>query len=284
MPQRQRVTAVMACHDRRDRTLACLASLTRQTGHDAAVSAVVVDDGSTDGTAEAVERHHPWATVVRGRGDLWWNGGMRVAIAEAVSGHDPDHLWWLNDDTELDDDALSTLLATHRAWPTPGPGPIVVGSTRDPVTGALTYGGVVRPDRWRPMLFELVPPAADPRPAETMNGNCVLVPGPVARVVGELDPSYRHAMGDYDYGLRAREHGIDVVVAPGTIGTCARNPDPWASGDVEETWRKLTGPKGLPPDEWRTFTRRWAGPLWPVYYVSPYARRLARAARRRVPG
>ncbi len=272
------VTAVLACHDRRERTLACLDSLAGQVDHRATLTVVVVDDGSSDGTADAVAAAHPTVTLVRGDGDLWWNGGMRLGLATAVREHDPAHLWWLNDDTTLDPTALATLLAVHDAAPaTP---PIVVGSTRDPDTGELTYGGVVRPDRRRPMFFELVPPGDTALPAETMNGNCVLVPRPVADRVGELDPGFRHAMGDYDYGLRARRLGIDVLVAPGTVGTCARNPDPWATGDVDETWRKLTGPKGLPPDEWRTFTRRWAGPLWPVYFASPYLRRLARAARR----
>lgn len=284
MPRPPRVTAVMACHDRRDRTLACLGTLAAQAGHGAEVGVVVVDDGSSDGTAEAVRDEHPDVTLVRGDGQLWWNGGMRLGLATALAEHEPDHLWWLNDDTELDPDALAILLATHRDWRGGGPGPIVVGSTRDPVTRELTYGGVARTDPRRPMRFDLVSPGPEPRAAETMNGNCVLVPRPVASEVGELDPAYRHAMGDYDYGLRARALGIEVVVAPGTVGTCARNPDPWTSGDVEETWRRLTGPRGLPPAEWRTFTRRWGGPLWPVYFASPYVRRLVRAVRRQRSG
>lgn len=275
-----RVTAVMTCHDRRDRTLACLAAVGAQVGHGAAVSVVVVDDGSTDGTADAVQQRHPDARLVTGDGQLWWNGGMRLGLATARAEFDPDHLWWLNDDTEPDPHALATLLSTATSWLGGGAGPIVVGATRDPTTGELTYGGVVRPDPRRPMRFELLEPADRPRAAETMNGNCVLVPRDAAEAVGELDPAYRHAMGDFDYGLRAREHGIDVVVAPGTVGTCARNPDPWAAGDIQATWRRLAAPNGLPPAEWRTFTRRWAGPLWPVYFLSPYVRRLVGAVRR----
>ena len=42
---------------------------------------------------------------------------------------------------------------------------------------------------------------------------------------------------------------------------------------------RLRGPKGLPPREWLRFSRRWAGPLWPVYAASPFVRRTARWAR-----
>lgn len=274
------VVAVLACHDRREATLAALAALAGQTGHGADLRVVLVDDGSSDGTAAAVRARFPDTTIERGDGSLWWNGGMRHGMAVARREHDPDHLLWLNDDTVLDPDALGRLLATRDGLPGPA---IVVGTTRDPDTGELTYGGVRRPDRRRPMSFELVPPDPDrARPAETMNGNVVLVPRPVFEIVGELDPVFTHAMGDYDYGLRARAADFEVVVAPGTFGTCARNPDPWATGDVEETWRRLRGPRGLPPAEWREFTRRWAGPLWPVYFASPYVRRLLRAARREV--
>ena len=137
------VTAVLTCHDRREHTLACLDAIAGQGGHDAAVDVVVVDDGSTDGTAEAVSRRHPSATIVPGDGSLWWNGGMRLGLATALRGDDPDHLWWLNDDTVLDPDALATLLAVVDAVGPADTPPIVVGSTRDPDSGELTYGGVV---------------------------------------------------------------------------------------------------------------------------------------------
>jgi GT2 family glycosyltransferase len=264
------------------RTLSCLASLSAQEGlGDTRLEVVLVDAGSTDGTREAVEARFPEVEVLARGSDLFWNGGMRVAHGHAAAS-DPDHYLWLNDDVTLDPDAVNTLLATHGRLDAERAAPcIVVGSTRDPGTGALTYGGVERPEPRRPLHYRLVTPdAQEPRRVETMNGNCVLVPRAVATRIGTLAAAYTHGMGDYDYGHRAERAGCEVWLAPGTIGRCARNaPAPRAASLAEHRRRATGATTGLPPAEWFTFARRWAGPFWPVYAVSPYLRRFARWAR-----
>jgi GT2 family glycosyltransferase len=276
-----RIAALLTCHNRVDRTTTCLTTLRGQVT-DAAVDVVLVDAGSTDGTRQAVTRRFPDVVVVERGPDVFWNGGMRIALAHAYES-DPDFYLWLNDDVELDADAIATLLETHAKLMETRASPcIIVGSTRDPVTGDLTYGGVERPDRYRRLHYEWIAPGDQPRQAETMNGNCVLVPRAVVERIGNLASVYTHGMGDFDYGHRARRAGCEVWLAPGTIGTCARNPRRSASATFEEHRRQATSPTaGLPPLEWLTFARRWAGPLWPVYAVSPYVRRFARWARSR---
>ena len=34
------------------------------------------------------------------------------------------------------------------------------------------------------------------------------------------DYRFRHALGDFDYGMRARKLGVQSVVAPGILGEC----------------------------------------------------------------
>jgi GT2 family glycosyltransferase len=269
-----RIAAVLACYNRVDKTLACLESLRRQQGHDAVIDPYVLDDASPDGTADAVCARYPEATVLHGNGSLFWTGGMRRAL-EAAFARDYDYYLWLNDDTKLDDGAVATLLATARELAARGEPPsIVVGSVRDPETGVLTYGGRWRPDRRRPLQFVLVPPTDRPQPVETMNGNVVLVPRAVVGEIGNIDAAYVHSMGDQDYGLRARQAGCGVWIAPGTVATCSRNPEPvYGRKPLSADLRGLWSVKGLPPSSWATYTRRWAGPLWPLYWVSPYLRR-----------
>jgi hypothetical protein len=139
------VAVVMTCHERVSRTLACLRSLHDQTVLDAIhLTVSLVDADSTDGTADAVASAFPAVRVLRRSSDLFWNSGMREALADAHE-HDPAHYLWLNDDVELDADALERLLASDlRARRQGRPPRVTVASTRDPTTGALTYGGVVR--------------------------------------------------------------------------------------------------------------------------------------------
>ena len=106
-----RVAALIAAHNRRDLTLACLRSLDAQRVPGVTVDAFVLDDGSSDGTSEAIAEQFPEVTVLHGDGELYWGGGMRQAFAAAIAG-DYDHYLWLNDDVYLDDGALAVLLDT----------------------------------------------------------------------------------------------------------------------------------------------------------------------------
>lgn len=273
---RIQVAALLTCHNRLDRTLACLASLSEQTWKGGQIGIVLVDAASSDGTAEQVRRRYPSATIIERGPELYWNGGMRVALAHAHE-FQPDYYLWLNDDVELDPDAVQRLVDCDRQLALERPAPtIIAGTVRDPQDGDPTYGGVVRPDRWRRMRYQLVQPSDQPRQVETMNGNCVLVPRSVVGRIGNLAAAYTHGMGDYDYGHRATRAGCEVWVAPGTVGACSRNPAADRAVSLADLRRRTTSPTGgLPPAEWRTFVRRWGGPLWPVYAFTPYIRRFA---------
>ena len=284
------IAALMTCHNRKQKTLDSLKSLFSQSGcSQVALSVYLVDDGSMDGTAAAVTEIYPQVHLIQGDGSLFWNRGMHMAFAAALD-RDYDYYLWLNDDTLLYPSALTGLLQTsaevHVAQVN-APA-IIVGSTRDPETDRLTYGGMVRGGWWCPLRFPLVEPAERPQQCDTVNGNCVLIPRAVARVVGNLDLAFTHYMGDLDYGLRTQQQGCTVWIAPGYIGTCSPNllPQSWsgAVGDLswEQRWQQIWQPKGLnlkhvtlpPLAEWQVFAQRHAGLLWPIYWLLPYFRLL----------
>ncbi|MEZ4698722.1 MAG: glycosyltransferase family 2 protein [Rhodothermales bacterium] len=277
MSEAIRITAVLACHNRKPLTLKCLEMYFGQTvPDDVTLAAVVLDDGSTDGTGEAIASSFPGVRLLEGDGSLYWNGGMRSAFAEAMS-IGSDYYLWLNDDTQLYPGTLRGFLDTLGQLRKAGyEQNMLVGSVQDPETGSLTYGGSVRSSTWHPLKFELVEPVDHPLPCVIMHGNCVLIPDAVARKVGNLDDGFSHAIGDIDYSLRAVQAGVSVWIAPGYCGTCATNPVDGSWLDtrltLRERWRQVTGPKGLPPREWMYFARKYAGLLWPLYGSLPYVR------------
>lgn len=279
----RRIAAVMAAYNRKPLTLACLDALAAQRPAGTDLDVYVLDDASTDGTADSIRAQFPAVTVLHGDGVHFWNGGMRRAFGAAIA-HDYDYYLWVNDDTTLDDGALAHLLDVSANLRADGHDrAIVVGTTRHPETGEPTYGGRVRPSKWRPLRFELVEPSHFARECETMNGNIVLIPRSVVRRVGNIDPSYIQQMGDHDYGLRAREAGCTVWVAPGTIGTC--EPHPPRRTDVQpfmQEWSRSWSTKEQPFRVWAVFASRWAGPLWPLYWASPYLQRGVRLGLERV--
>src|SRR6476469_6570131 len=224
---RTKIAALLTCFNRKEKTLACLGALFKQAlPADVDILGYLVDDASTDGTSEAVRQTYPQVKIFSGDGNLFWNGGMRLAFSEAMK-DDPDYYLWLNDDTVLAPEALNTLLATSRDLFEQGEKKaIVVGSTCDPDTGVFTYGGKVQSRWWHPIYLRAVEPSDRPQPCDTMNGNFVLIPKEVVRAVGNLDPAFMHYAADYDYGWRAKQQGCNVWIAPGYIGTCPLNPKP----------------------------------------------------------
>jgi GT2 family glycosyltransferase len=283
-----RVVALLACHNRRDRTLRSLESLFAQEVEGIAVGAVLVDDGSTDGTSDAVRSRFEDIEIVRADGSLYWARAMALAEQHAMA-HRPEFLLWLNDDVVLYPSALRTLVATDQA---DGGARIVAGYTVDPATGVPTYGGASRVD-WHPLRFRLVVPAESrATSADTFNGNVVLVPRAISQAVGGIDGRFEHAFADYDYGLRARSLGFEIVVAGAAVGECRRDYEAarWRDSSLPlvARYRLMLGRKGVPIASSARYLRRHGGALWPVYVVATYAKvavdhiraRLARGNRR----
>jgi GT2 family glycosyltransferase len=273
-----RLAALLTCHNRCNQTLASLRALhacTLPTGWEMAV--YLVDDGSTDGTGAAVRSVFPSVTVIDGDGSLFWNGGMRRAFGAATEvGY--DSYLWLNDDTLLYPDALQKLFACSDELPPVSENAarsIIVGATCDASTGKLTYGGLTSRSRWSPHFYLHLPVSDKPQVCKTLNGNCVLIPCEVVKAIGNIDEAFVHAIGDWDYGFRARQAGFGIWMAPGFVGTCSQNPPTVVTtaeaANIRGQLRKTCSPKRVPPKAWRTFVQRHCGFFWPVHFAKPYA-------------
>ena len=272
------VAVVLATHNRQSSTLRSLASLlVAAESADAQISIIHIDDGSTDGTAQAVLRLIPDAQQVLTDGNQYWAGAMRVGLTLAYQSN-PDYVLWLNDDVLLYPDALKELLAVSN---NPAALTIAVGALLEPGTDTCSYSAVTAQQTWRKTVFGLLTPdqANGTTTADTMNGNLVLLPRAVYQQVGNFDPVFQHGMADYDYGLRATQRfGCRIAVSSRFLGECARNSTEGTFRDrslgLRERWKLLLDPKGLPPKQWLHFQRCHGGPTWPIAAASPYVQTL----------
>lgn len=262
------IAAILTCHNRREQTLKCLEYLLSQDiAGKYRISITLMDDGSTDGTTDAVKAAHPEATVLRGDGSLFWCGGMRAAWQEAAKS-DPDYYLLLNDDTMLAPCAVSKLMETVGGSEARC---IAVAAIADPDSGQRSYGGYLS-DGTQIQI------TGKPERCETLNANAVLIPRAVYLELGVLHHAYTHALGDLDYGYRATRRGISVLQSAVIVGTCSRNP-------IEATWKNtalsrrerfriLQSPKGLPWREWVIYNRRNHRGLWLWRSITPWLRIL----------
>ena len=186
----------------------CLLSLREQTRTDFRV--IVVNDGSTDGTAAMLAEEFPEVEVVTGDGNLFWTAGVNVGIRRAlVLG--ATRLMTMNNDVLVLPDFVAQMLAWADRHPT-----AVLGALElDVATGQPIYGGELldwRTNTRRPLLAEL---PADQRhglhPVSYLPGRGLLIPRAVIAAIGLFDEKrLPHYLADFDYTSVARRHGFPV--------------------------------------------------------------------------
>ncbi len=248
------IAVLLTVYNRKDKTIRCLNHFYNQNDIDKySLSVFLVDDGSTDGTAEEIAKLFPQVNLIKGDGNLFWNRGMYKAWEVAAKDKEYDFYLWLNDDTNIADDCIERLL--HLSYANKNSS-IIIGSTC--ATGnpeKITYGG------WK--NGKLLTDLSKPNKCETMNGNIVLIPKSVYEVLGMNDPTFRHSLGDTDYGLRANEHGIACITGIGIFGECDAHKhttiwmDP--SQPFAKRWNNFFSPLGDNPFEFFYFRRKHFG-------------------------
>jgi GT2 family glycosyltransferase len=265
------IAVLMACHNRRAKTIACLEQISGFSYPRLAV--YLADDGSSDGTAEAARLVSGLdLTIIAGDGNWFWNGAMRKAF-EACSPQRPDFALWVNDDVVFAADALRVHLDLAVRFP----GAAIVGCTTAINGATITYGGLRRTSRWNPLALALIGvPGSESPSCDTCNGNSVMVPRSVYQRIPMFTPPFRHGMGDFDFGFRCRRQGIDLMQTPRAIGRCDRNAvrQTWEDPSVPlaQRWAKIRSPKGLPLWQWWVFCWRHGGWLFAAIWIAPYLR------------
>jgi GT2 family glycosyltransferase len=140
-----RVAVVMITHNRRDEALLALSRL-RELPERPHV--VVVDNGSADGTAEAVREQHAWAELVASPVNLG-AVGRNVAVERV----DAPYVAFCDDDTWWEPGALRRAADALDAHPRIGvvTGRILVepGAREDPINAELLHSPVEGPE-WLP--------------------------------------------------------------------------------------------------------------------------------------
>jgi GT2 family glycosyltransferase len=173
---------------------------------DAIPSLIVVDDGSSNGVVELAKERFPSIEVLKGDGNLWWAGGMRMGMAHALD-QKADAVIWLNHDC-LPDSGTLPALAELAARDGTGAVSAWCYCRENPAFG-------VNPGfrNWHEIpVSELE--AGEQIKVDGVNGNCTAISGKAIRQVG-LPHTDRHPhYGDGPYTWRLHQGGFKNFVAP----------------------------------------------------------------------
>src|SRR5450432_2590999 len=95
------VFIIIPVFNRIEFTLDCLRAVSRQTYKDCRI--IVVDDGSTDGTAEKIATVFPQVEVLRGDGNFYWTKSLNTGIRYLKSEiSENDFVLHINNDTAFE--------------------------------------------------------------------------------------------------------------------------------------------------------------------------------------
>jgi len=202
---------------------------------------VIVDDGSTDGSHNWIKENYPQVKLLKGTGNLWWSGGINMAVRYAIDELNCDFILWWNNDIVASEgyfDRLVEILYLHEFRTIIGSKICLLqakdtvwsmGGLFDAVTGKKSMIGSHHPD------------------GETYNKitECDWLPGmgtvthkTVYHIVGMLDdvnfPQYH---GDSDFTFRAKQHGYRILVYPQLL---IYNDTTHSGLKHDESFRKLT--------------------------------------------
>ncbi len=207
------VSVVIVSWNGRPHLTRCLTAVAAQTGVEA--ETILVDNGSTDGTADFVRASYPAVRLVRLERNAGFTGGNNAGVREARG----RYVALLNNDTEVAPDWLHRLLAgldepagvalvTSRVVYMDRPD--VVDSAGDGLTRA---GGAFKHGHGQP-----VSTVVESREVFGVCGAACLMPTALFRELGGFDDAFFASHEDVDLSYRARllgyrcRYAADAVV------------------------------------------------------------------------
>jgi GT2 family glycosyltransferase len=226
------VTVILVNWKGTDDTLACLKTLKSIiVPQSYSFEIIVVDNASGEDHVARIRRSFPDVNILVQKENLGFAGGNNVGIQYAL-GKDSDYVWLLNNDTEVDKNALTGLL---EVFDKPDVG--IAGSKiyfykgfefhhdryKEKERGTVIWhaGGQVD---WANMYashrgVDVVDDGNYGKviPVPFVSGCSFMISKDVISQIGMLDEQYFMYYEDFDYCMKAKQKGYVVVYAPKSI-------------------------------------------------------------------
>ena len=212
-----KVEVIILTWNGKEDTIECLNSLQKVKYDNFDIT--VVDNASTDDSAEIIAAEFPSVKLIKNNMNLMYAGGNNVAIKEALNG-DAVHILILNNDTILHEDFLEHLVKAFRSDEKVG---IVApkinyynnrkliwyaGGFVNFFTGNIYHKGLRKQDDGKYDLSNEV---------DYATGCCMLIKRELFEKIGLLDEAYYIYTEDVDFSFKAQAAGYKVVFEPRSL-------------------------------------------------------------------
>lgn len=179
---------------------------------------VVVNDGSSDGTAEYLQQQED-IIELRGGGNLWWGGSIQMGLEFVQTQDKPeDYVLFLNNDTWFDSDYVATLVRVSREAGGAAVGSVIHEDGRDsPLVSIGPKININRLSVWD--LLDQLSPEEKKSPhkiyrVDALSGRGTLYPAALFRRYGGMhEKLLPHYMADYEVAMRFGRAGVPLIVS-----------------------------------------------------------------------
>jgi len=184
---------------------------------------IVVDNASSDGSADLVQQKYPTVEVIKNSRNVGFAAGTNQGLAVATG----EFILLLNPDTEIRDDAISPLidfLTTQQRVAAIGPELLNPDSTHQVSVRRFpqlrdqffVLMKMRRLERFIPALrrYYAEPPAGTPIAVDQIMGAAMLIPRAALTALGPLDDGFPNWFEEVDWCRRAHARGWRIMYAP----------------------------------------------------------------------
>jgi GT2 family glycosyltransferase len=207
------VVTVILNTNRREDTLACLASLGRGTYANHHI--IVLDNASTDGSVEAIRSVFPAVEIIALSDNRGYAGNNNVGIAAALD-RGADWVFVLNEDTILDPACLEELIRVGESDSRIGiVGPMVYH--HDEPSIIQSAGGRLGRNWESQHIAQNQPDIqqfTSPHAVDWISGCAILVRRAVIEQIGMIDERFFYYWEETEWCLRATRAGWRILHAP----------------------------------------------------------------------
>ena len=206
----------------RELLVACLASVAAEVARldQGEVETFVVDNASTDGSADMVRERFSWVRLIESRENLGFAAGNNLALQHAGG----ECVLLLNPDTVVTAGALARLQQVLAAHPMTG----IAGAQLLNADGSFQMSTGVFPclRSELPLINRRLSPVRGTFRVDTLGGKtvvqsvdwvsgaCLMIKRKVVEAIGPLDESFWLYTEETDWCYRARAAGWDVLLVP----------------------------------------------------------------------